>query len=175
MHRAEFPDAVHLKTDNTWVLVTAADSGSNDLSKTDQASASLRPRHVSKTKLAMASSNGATPQEESRALQHTHGEGVVRWSVQIRQGNNETEVGGTWVDYNDEMNMRLEAAYRSATSTHVVLSYAGGPEYTIWFEMMLQVHVAAFSARPVRRSIVTNGPGISNEASKVLPQVAEIM
>ena len=150
--------------------MTAADSGSNDLSKTDQASASLRPRHVSKTKLAMASSNGATPHEESRALQHTHGEGVVRWSVQIRQGNNETEVGGTWVDYNDEMNMRLEA-----TSTHVLLSYAGGPEYTIWFEMMVQVHVAAFSARPVRRSIVTNGPGISNETSEVLPQVAVIM
>ena len=175
MHRAEFPDAVHLKTDNLVVLVSAADSGSKDLSENDQASASLRPRHVTKTKLAMASSNGATPHEESRALQHTHGEGVVRWSVQIRQGNNETEVGGTWVDYNDEMNMRLEAAYRSATSTHVVLSYAGGPEYTIWFEMMVQVHAAAFSARPVRRSIVTHGPGISNEASAVLSRVTEIM
>jgi len=61
---------VKLRIQRDQIHNPAAVCGSTTPLPNLQASASLRPRHACKSKLSMASSNGHTPQEESRALQH---------------------------------------------------------------------------------------------------------
>ena len=92
----------------------------------------------------------------------------VRWSVRVKEAEEDKERGATWADYSDDINKQLEAAFQEQKASHVVVTYKDGHPYVIWFEMMVQLNLGTYQGRPVRRVITTTSPGSSTRASTEL-------
>ena len=92
----------------------------------------------------------------------------VRWSVRVKEAEEDKERGATWADYSDDINKQLEAAFQEQKASHVVVNYKDGHPYVIWFEMMVQLNLGTYQGRPVRRVIATTSPGSSTRPSTEL-------